>query len=639
MPLRAYKKIPKSIAAPISPTTRRRRQAWGVFQSAIFLPPTESLDEWTLKYRRLSPEASNETGRYDFSRAVYQREILHVLGHPKYRKVVIMTSAQIGKTEMLLCLVGYHIHRDPCPILFLEPTLEMAKAIAKDRIEPMLRDTPALRHLVRDYRGLQANRRGQSSSRLHKSFPGGHFTLAGSNSVATLASRPIRLLVCDEVDRWSRLPGKIGESEGDKLSLAEKRTTTFTYNKKIIIISSPGNKGSSRIEWEFLRSDQRHPYVPCPHCDTFQILQFKNFACDKLDNGLSILPSAHFACIQCGLRIEQKHKHAILQKQEWRAHRPESRVPGFWIWEAYSPWRSWPEIAAEEVSKRAGGDETYQTFVNLTLGETFEQKGDAPPLEIMRGLVDAYNQWTVPAGVVFLTAGLDVQGDRVEASIWGWGRGQECWLIGHKVIYGSAQYAGTWSEVDSFLQSDYAQASTGRRLRPWLACIDSGYETHSVYAFCRDKGQVRPTKGSSNIQDPPILTPSLQDIDYAGGKIEGGVTLWRLGVGQIKIVLYSRMKLQPKEGMARVGEKFIHLHAGLTDSDLLQMSSEQLVREPNRSGYVRQRWVKKYDNERLDCLVNAYAAALMLGIEEIPWSELEGILDRQQQGGAGQRVH
>lgn len=602
---------------------RHRARAWSVFQFAVFLPPTETLNEWTEKYFRFSSEASGETGRYDPAHSPWQREIMECLSNPRYKRVVLMSAAQMGKTSLFLWLIGYHIHRDPCPILLVEPTLGMAQAVAKDRVEPMLRDVPVLRPLVRDYRGLQASRKARSSSRLHKSFPGGHLSLVGSNSVADLSGRPIRVFIFDEADRVRRGAGKAGQ-EGDALSQGEKRTTAFPYNKKIFILSSPGNKGSSRIEWEFQHGDQRHPYVPCPHCHHYQVLEFENFACDKLDNGFSILESAHFVCISCSQRIEQKHKYQLLRPKsfQWRAHRPESKVPSFWIWEAYSPFRTWPEIAGEHLAKLAGGEETYQTFVNLTLARTYEQKGDAPALEVMRELIEPYEEWTVPAGALFLTAGIDVQGDRIEASVWGWGRGQECWRIGHRVIYGSVQNATTWSQLDTLLDAQWLQPATGRKMRPYLSCIDSGYETQAVYAYCRGKENIRSTKGSSNLQDPPIMAPAWKDIDYEGTKIEGGVQNWMVGSGQVKIVLYSRMKLQPKDGEARGGEKFIHLPNGTTEIDLRQLSAEQLMKERNRNGYVVQKWVKRYDNEQLDCFGGAYEAGLMLGMEHFQWTEV-----------------
>lgn len=612
---------------------RHRARAWSIFQSAVFLPPTQTLDEWTEKYFRFSSEASGETGRYDPAHSPWQREIMQCLSNPRYKRVVLMSAAQMGKTSLFLWLIGYHIHRDPCPILIVEPTVDMARAVAKDRVEPMLRDVPVLRPLVRDYRGLQASRKARSSSRLHKSFPGGHLSLTGSNSVASLSGRPIRVFVFDEADRARKAAGKAGQ-EGDQLSQGEKRTTAFPHNKKIFILSSPGNKGSSRIEWEFQHSDQRHPYVPCPHCQHYQVLEFENFACDKLDNGASILESAHFVCVSCGKRIEQHHKHQLLRPEvfQWRAHRPEVKVPGFWIWEAYSPFRTWPEIAGEHLSKLAGGEETYQTFVNLTLARTYEQKGDAPSLDVMRALIEAYEEWTVPAGVLFLTGGVDVQGDRLEASLWGWGRGQECWRIGHRVIYGSVQNATTWMQLDNLLEAQWPQPATGRKMRAYMTCIDSGYETQAVYAYCRGKENVRPTKGSSNLQDPVKLPPSWQDVDYEGGKIEGGIQMWRVGVGQAKIVLYSRMKMQVKEGEARQGEKFIHLPKNTTEADLRQLSAEQLIKVTNRGGYVVQKWVKRNDNEQLDCFIENYEAALMLDIENMPFDAIEGLLAGQQKG-------
>ena len=185
---------------------------------------------------------------------------------PTVREVVVMSSAQIGKTEMVNNLVGFHVAQDPSPILVVQPTLDMAQTWSKDRLAPMLRDTPALQNLVKDPRS-----RDSGNTTLHKVFPGGHITACGANSPSSLASRPIRVVLCDEVDRYPVSAG----TEGDPVSLAKKRAATF-WNRKILLVSTPTNKGASRIEMSYEESDQRKYYVPCQHCGHKQIMAWSN---------------------------------------------------------------------------------------------------------------------------------------------------------------------------------------------------------------------------------------------------------------------------------------------------------------------------------------------------------------------------
>jgi phage terminase large subunit GpA-like protein len=219
-------------------------------------PPKLTVSEWADEYRRLSPEASAEPGRWFTARAEYQRGIMDAVSDPAVETVVVMSSAQVGKTEIVNNIVGYHVHQDPAPILVLQPTVEMAQTWSKDRLAPMLRDTPALRGRVKAPRS-----KNSQNTLLHKVFPGGHITMTGSNAPASLASRPIRIVLCDEVDRYPPSAG----TEGDPVSLARKRSTTF-WNRKIILTSTPTAAGMSRIEAEFEQSDKRHFHVPCPHC-------------------------------------------------------------------------------------------------------------------------------------------------------------------------------------------------------------------------------------------------------------------------------------------------------------------------------------------------------------------------------------
>lgn len=255
---------------------------------------------------------------------------MDAIADPAVREVIVQKSAQVGWTEILLNVIGYHVHQDPSPILMVQPTLEMAEAFSKDRLAPMVRDTPALRGLIADPRS-----RDSGNTLLHKTFPGGHITMAGANSPAGLASRPIRLALFDEVDRFPVSAG----AEGDPVSLGRKRTTTF-WNRKTLMGSTPTVKGESRIEAAFEGGDQRYYYVPCPHCDEFQRLVWAQV---KWDEGQP--DTARYVCQHCGTMLTDADKPQMLRAGEWRASRPSQGIASFHISELYSPWVTWPEMA------------------------------------------------------------------------------------------------------------------------------------------------------------------------------------------------------------------------------------------------------------------------------------------------------
>jgi len=241
-------------------------QTAGLFARCVALlkpPPGLTLSQWADAYRMLSAENSAAPGRWHTENAPYQREIMDAIGDPHIRKVVIMSAAQIGKTAMLMNMLGYYMHYYPAPVLVMQPTLEMGQTFSKDFLAPMIRDTPVLTRLV------DTKSRYSGNTILKKNFPGGHVTIIGANSPASLASRPIKVLLCDEVDRYPESAG----TEGDPLLLAQKRQTTF-WDKKTVIVSTPTIKGHSRIETEFLDSTMEEWNVPCPGCGHFQPLQW-----------------------------------------------------------------------------------------------------------------------------------------------------------------------------------------------------------------------------------------------------------------------------------------------------------------------------------------------------------------------------
>jgi phage terminase large subunit GpA-like protein len=333
---------------------------------------------------------------------------MDAVSDPKNEQVTFMKSAQTGGTEVINNIVGYYIDQDPAPILLVQPTVEMGKAWSVDRLAPMLRDTPKLKGRVKD-----AKSRDSKNTVLHKVFPGGHITIAGANSAASLASRPIRVTLFDEIDRYPPSAG----TEGDPVNLGRKRSTTF-WNRKSIEVSTPTVKGASRIEQSYNSSSMDQFWVPCPHCDEFQTLMWAHCHWPEDQPG-----EAYYGCEHCGGVIEDKHKQPMLLLGEWRSRDPESAVRGFHINELYSPWVTFGEMASSFVEAKKFPD-TLKTWVNTALGETWEEKGEGLDDDALSDRAESY-QAEVPAGAVVLNCAVDTQDDRLEAELVGGGDDKE----------------------------------------------------------------------------------------------------------------------------------------------------------------------------------------------------------------------
>ncbi len=280
-------------------------------------PLRQTVSEWADQNRRLSSEASAERGGWRTGRAPYQQAVMDAFSpYSPYERIVVISSSQIGKTETLLNFAGYIIDRDPGPVLVVQPRVEDGKSWSKDRLAPMLRDTPCLRGKVSDVRARDAN-----NTTLHKRFPGGHITIAGANSAAGLAARPIRYALLDEVDRY---PASAG-AEGDPMSLPIKRTATFR-NRKIVMVSSPTVKGASRVEAAWLKSNRQSYWVPCPDCGHFQILRWPNLEWPDAD-----LAAAAYRCEHCAALIPGYRKSWMLARGEWRPINPKAKAVGLRI--------------------------------------------------------------------------------------------------------------------------------------------------------------------------------------------------------------------------------------------------------------------------------------------------------------------
>lgn len=570
-------------------------------------PPRLKVSEWADQFRKLSPESSAEPGQWVTARAEYQRDIMDAVNDPAVTEVVVMTSAQIGKTEALGNIIAYYVTQDASPMLMLQPTLEMAEAYSKDRLAPMVRDCPQLTDKIGDPKSRKTD-----NTLLHKTFPGGHITLAGANSAASLASRPVRVVLCDEVDRY---PASAG-TEGDPVNLARKRTVTF-WNRKLILTSTPTNKGASRIESAFLKSDQRRYFVKCPHCQHEQVFVWAGVKWDDDPK------SAWYECGNCNRPITNGQKLQMVREGRWKATAEFTGIAGFHLNELYSPWRTFGDVADDFV-KAKDDPQKLKVWVNTSLGETWDdQQGETPQFEELASRAENYSPSFVPKGGLFLTAGVDVQADRLAIVVKAWGRGEESWLIYWGEIFGEVTQPKVWQDLDALLTMKF-EHELGTDIAITCTAIDSGFKPQEVYNFVRSRRyKVLATKGMSSPGKPILGRASKQDVNYRGEIIKGGVKLFPVGTDVGKDLVYSRIKI--REGAGRM-----HFPQGLDDDYFMQLTAEKLMVKFVKGVPVRE-WVKvRTRNEALDCEVLAYAAALAAGLNRANWDKLEAQLQPQK---------
>src|ERR671915_600374 len=379
--------------------------------------PLLTVSEWADRYRVLSQRASSEPGRWRTERTPYLREIMDCLSPSSpVQRVALMKGAQIGGTECGNCWIGYVIHQAPGPMMAVSPTVELAKRNSKQRIDPLIEESEVLRERVKERRS-----RDSGNTVLSKEFPGGVLILTGANSAVGLRSMPARYLFLDEVDGY---PGDV-EGEGDPILLAERRSATF-QRRKILLVSTPKTKSLSRIQREYEASDQRRFFVPCPHCGEHQTLDSENL---RWPEGRP--REVEYACAHCGALIGERHKTWMLEHGEWRPTADGGgRTAGFHLSSLYSPvgWFSWAD-AAEMYEQAQKTPDLMKGFVNTVLGLPFEEEAEAPEWQRLYERRESYRVGIVPEGGLFLTAGVDVQKDRIEVEVVAWGRGQDTALL------------------------------------------------------------------------------------------------------------------------------------------------------------------------------------------------------------------
>ena len=567
-------------------------------------PPDLTVSEWADTYAYLSSESSAEPGRWRTSRAEYQRGMMDSITDPDIYWVVFKTSAQIGKTVIILHALGYFIHQDPSPILFALPTDKLAEAISKDRLAPMLRDTPILRALISDPKS-----RDSSNTLLSKRFPGGNLTMVGSNSPANVSSRPIRVFLEDEKDRFAKSAG----TEGNVSSLGWARTKNF-YNRKRISTSTPTEKNFSAIEDDWEKSDQREYYVPCPHCETQQTLKWANVRWDKEEDetGQKVhLPeTARMVCEFCEREIDESARTKMLATGEWIAGRKSRGIAGFHINELYSPWRHWWETVTEFLESK-DDPEKLKVWTNTALGEVWEiieEKREPAGLFARREDYGA----EAPNEALLVTAGVDVQKDRWEITYTAWTSHAQSWVLAHEVIEGDTAIESQWdNKLDPALMRQF-KTQDGRSLAVACAFIDAGFRTSLVYRFtkARSARRIYACHGKDGTE---------KNVIHQFGKPKRGKgerpEVAIVGVDTAKDQLFAYLNAE------KPGPGYCHFPLS-ADMYYFEQLTAEVVKMKRRFG----RPVRYYEllpgrrNEALDCWVYAYAAMSFLRVD---WEKMK----------------
>ena len=570
----------------------------------IFAPPPKlTVSEWAERYRVKSTESSATGGRWQ--NLPYQVEPMDCFTDPVVEEIVIMSSAQVGKTEIILNTIGYIADKLPAGSLIVFPTLEDSRIFSRTRLNPLFRDCKELRDKI-----AAPKSRMSGNTALYKEFLGGFFRLVGSGSASGLASMPLPYVLADEVDKYE------ATSEGDPLSLALERSK-MQFNRKAMITSTPTVSGESRIEALYNLSDKRRFYVPCIHCEREQLLIFKNLKWDKVKDkegkNMHKPETAYYVCENCGCVINDAQKNEMVKHGKWVAEAPFSGRAGFHINEFYSPFRTFAQIA-QDFLKKKDDPETLQVFTNAVLGEVWNIPCEKmEEMELFNRIEKYYSeddeneeQRKLPQEGALLTAGVDVQQDRLEVVVRLWGKGDESWGIEYHVFWGDPYQDIVWLKLDQLIRKQYTHAS-GVKLRIQCCAIDTGYATEQVYKYVNSRRwPTAAIKGKGGAGEPIVRNSTKPE------KLK--VPLHIIGVDTAKNTLYQRSFI------VKSGPGKIHWNQNFSKQYFEQFTAERRIKKL-KAGVETYVWNKPSgrSNEALDCEVYAYAARWIIGVPDLDY--------------------
>jgi len=555
------------------------------------LPPEKiNVSDWAVKYRIVSKEASARPGPWDNSLVPFAVEMMDSANDPDVDEITVWGSAQVSKTEVINNILAYFVDVDPSPILLVQPTLDMARAYSKNKLEYMIRDTPRINNKIHETSG-----RNKDATILERKFPGGFLVMVGGNSPSGLAQRSMRIIISDDIDR---IPVSAG-TEGDPVTLAEMRAESYTGISKKIRFSTATIKNKSRIERLYDNSDKRKYYVPCPECGHEQILVFDNMIWDK-DHDLfgkvtkNYPETAQYACESCGALINDYQKYKMIANGKWIAEVPEVKHHrGYWINRLYSPFTTWEKIVVDYLAAK-DDPATLQVFYNTSLAVAYEEEDNAESLDEME-LMDRVTIKSTPDellnnDILLLTCAVDVQKDRLEVLLIGWEEKKQSHRIIWQKLPGDTEQPDVWETLNEFLRLRWKRLD-GIELGIAITVIDTGFRSQMVYEFIRKNPGKRfyAIKGVGGYGKPLLGTRSLVDMKR--------VNLYHIGTNEGKDILFSRLQIKEADK-----PKYIHFSKNICNADYFkQLASERLVKK--RSGMIEYGvYEKKTNNTRNEIL-------------------------------------
>ncbi len=561
------------------------------WEALQFLRPPEQLtvSEWAEKYRMLDSKSSAMPGPWSNDITPYLTGVMDEFNNYETEKIIFVKPTQIGGTEALQNMIGYIVMQDPSPTMIVYPTDTLAKSVSENRLQPMLKATPEI-----------AKKFDENSSLLELQFDSMYISLTGSNSPSGLASKPIRFLMMDEVDKY---PGA-SSKEADPIKLATERTKTF-HNKKIYITSTPTLKTGHIWKEKEAADIEKHFFVPCPHCGEYIEFKFQNIRFPD-DEGMSYADRAEFAtyvCQECGCLITDNDKHNMLKLGEWRTVRHNTkyvRNVAFWINTLYSPFVRWSDIAKEFLVSK-DDPEDLQNFVNSWLAEAWEDTKLKTSAELVLERQTELPAYVVPQWTKLLTAGVDVQENSLYWSIRAFGE----FLTSQNIAHGQSL---SFEEIDRIMNMQY-MTEEGDPMVVNLCLIDSGDQTDIVYDFCAlHSDYALPVKGSSHAQLSHYKLSMVNKTDSRAY----GMQLVLVDGGRYKDMIAGRMQRPNGKGSWMV-------YSGCDMEYATQVTAEHKVNVKTPGG-TKQVWQKKSshaDNHYLDTEVYALAAADVMGVRTL----------------------
>ncbi len=562
-----------------------------------------TVTEWADNFRLLSSKDSAEPGPYKSSRAPYGREIMDCLtANNGITEVVFMAGTQVSKTTIGFNWLGYVIDINPSSMILVFPTVDIAKKRSKQSITPMIEESPTLKYKIKP-----AKSRDGTNTVLVKEFTGGIINIIGANSAAGLRSIPAKYVYLDEVDAY---PLDV-EGEGDPIDLARKRTDTYGKKKKIFITSTPTIKGLSAVEKAYEDGDQRKYYVPCPFCKVKQPLIFDNLKFRKqVNNQKRVLSgSVYYECQNCKEHIKEHHKTYMLENGEWIAENLNFNNPSkrtYHLNSLYSPlgWFEWEEICNKFLESK---DDNFKlkTFINTVLAQTWEADGSQPSYVSLLERAEDYKFFEINEKAIFLTAGVDIQDNRLAVIIQAWGENEECWNVYYTEIMGNPAEDDVFIELNKLIRRPFKHPS-GVDLYIRKAAFDSGgHFAQRVYDFCnKNTDKYIIIKGSSYVMNSIISgKPNKNGVYFVGTSIT-------------KEEIYSRLRLED------FGDRYIHFSKDFDEEFYKMLTAEKMITKIVK-GQAQIEWIKTYvRNEVLDCSVYSYAVAYHLGIKRMDYKTL-----------------